>query len=219
MQKSIPSLKAILFDLDGTIIDTHDAILASMQYTMRTILGKEFSPAHLMKKVGQPLKTQMEDFARSAEERDEMLRVYRAYQAQIHDQKVKAFPGMKQALEALRQAGFPLGVVTSKLHAPALHGLEFFGLEGYFSCLVGADDCEKHKPDPFPVTLGANLLGFEAKECVYVGDSPYDIQAGNAAGAITIAAQWGMFSDEDLAAENPTYTCASISDVVSLLLA
>ena len=217
MKRASSTVKAILFDLDGTIIDTYEVILRSMRYTMKTILGEDYSAAQLMKKVGQPLKTQMADYARSEEECDEMLRVYRAYQAQIHDKTVKAFSNTQNTLEALKAAGYLLGIVTSKLHAPALHGLEFCGLEGYFSCLVGADDCSKHKPDPFPVVYGAQLLGVDVSACIYVGDSPYDIQAGNAAGAITIAALWGMFAEDELMQEKPNFACRDIADMLPLL--
>lgn len=217
MQEDMRAVKALLFDLDGTIIDTYEAILRSMRYTMKTMLGKDFPAEQLMKKVGQPLKTQMADYARSEKECEEMLRVYRAYQAQIHDDVVGTFPDTQATLEVLKRAGYPLGIVTSKMHAPALHGLEFCGLEGYFSCLVGADDVDKHKPDPYSVVYGAELLGVDSKDCVYVGDSPFDIQAGKAAGAVTIAALWGMFSAEVLNAEDPDHSCANISDIIPLL--
>lgn len=209
--------KALLFDLDGTIIDTYDVILLSMRHAMRTVLGKEYSDQQLMKKVGQPLRTQMSDYARSEEECEELLRVYRAYQAQIHDDSVRSFSGTQDTLEVLKQAGYPLGIVTSKMHDPALHGLRFCGLDGYFSCLVGADDCTKHKPDPFPVVQGAGLLGVEAKDCMYIGDSPYDIQAGNAAGAVTVAALWGMFAEAELKKERPDHSCEHIADIIPLL--
>lgn len=211
------NVEAVLFDLDGTLINTYEAILRSMRHAMRTVLGQEHSDEWLMRKVGQPLRTQMMDYAHSEEECDELLRVYREYQAGIHDEVIKAYPGTQETLAKLVEAGYPLGVVTSKLHGPAKADLEFFNLGSYFNCLVGADDCEQHKPDPHPVVYGAELLGFDVKNCLYVGDSPYDMQAGNSAGATTVAALWGMFSIEVLEAENPAHSCRNIAELLPLL--
>ena len=84
-------------------------------------------------------------------------------------------------------------------------------------CLVGADDCEPNKPDPAPVVMGARLLGLEPPECLYVGDSPFDIRAGNAAGCPTVAVLWGMFGEDELRTENPTYVIRTFSELVSLV--
>lgn len=207
-----PEVDTILFDLDGTLIDTYQTILRSMRYTMKTVLGKEYSDEQLMGKVGQPLKTQMEDYARSEAECVELQRVYREYQSTIHDGLTQPFDGCEEALSWLKDAGYKMGVVTSKLHEPALRGLQLFGLDGYFSCLVGADDCTLHKPNPAPVLYGAELLGSHIQTCIYIGDSPFDIQAGNAAQACTVAALWGMFSKEILLAQVPDYVCSNISE-------
>lgn len=210
-------IKAILFDLDGTLLDTHDLILESMQHAVKEVLRKEIPPEHLMAKVGQPLTTQMWDFTQSQELHDELLRVYRAYNAVKHDGMVRPFDGVEDTLQTLVDQGFPVGVVTSKRHEAAMQGLRLFGLERFLSCMIGADDWPEHKPDPGPVVHGAQLLGLGADACMYVGDSPYDIQAGNSAGCTTAAALWGMFSEATLVAERPDFTCIGIRDVPCLL--
>ena len=213
-------LKSVLFDLDGTLLDTHDLLLATFRFAVREVLGEagEAIPDEvLMAKVGQPLVTQMWDFTDDEATHDELVRAYREHNALIHDDMVRAFPGAAQTLSALRDAGLRLGVVTSKRHEPALHGLSLFGLDGFFGCLVGADDWPEHKPQPGPVTRGCELLGIDAHSCAYVGDSPFDMQSGSGAGCATAAALWGMFPQIVLEAERPTYVCAHGTDVPPLL--
>lgn len=208
--------KAFLFDLDGTLLDTHDLILESMQHAVKEVLRKEIPPERLMAKVGQPLSTQMWDFTSDQVLHDELLRVYREYNAIKHDGMVRPFDGVEDTLKLLRQEGYPLGVVTSKRHEAAMQGLELFGLNAYLDCMIGSDDWPEHKPHPGPVIHGADLLGVDPKECIYVGDSPYDMQSGNGAGCKTAAALWGMFSESVLLAEYPDYACADIRDVPCL---
>ena len=157
-----------------------------------------------MAKVGQPLATQMLDFARNGDEQQRLLKAYRSHNEATHDQLVRAFPGIVDELAALRAEGFEMGVVTSKMHALAWRGLQVVGAAPYLGCLIGADDCAKHKPDPAPILLGCERMGAQPEECVYVGDSPFDIAAGNAAGCKTLAVTWGMFPEEKLVVENPT---------------
>lgn len=211
------AVRGVLFDLDGTLLDTHDLLLESFRYTTRQVLGRTIPDNLLMAKVGQPLNTQMWDFAADEAEHDELCRVYRDYNKRIHDQRIKSFPGTEQALKELRAAGLPLGVVTSKRHEPALHGLDTFGLASYFDFVVGSDDFPAHKPDPGPVAHGCGLMGLPPQACVYVGDSPFDMQAGNGAGCVTVAATWGMFPADVLAAENPAFTCTDIRDFPALI--
>lgn len=212
-------IRGILFDNDGTLVDTHDIILESMRYSTKNVLGRVMPDAQLMRKVGQPLAVQMRDFTDDPRLQEEVLRVYREYNHAIHDDRVKAFPGVRDGLARLKEGGIALGVVTSKLHALAWRGLEITGLAPFLDCCIGADDCERFKPDPQPVLLGAAALGVDAGECLYVGDAPFDIQAGNAAGCTTVAALWGMFDPDVLRAEKPDAEFASFSDFVTSITA
>ena len=212
-----PSLRAVLFDLDGTLLDTYDLLLATFRYATRAVLGRVIPDEALMAKVGQPLNTQMWDFTDDASVHDELCRVYRERNAVIHDDLVRLFPDTVDMLERLKDAGVPLGVVTSKRHEPAARGLDRFDLGGYFDFLVGSDDWPEHKPAPGPVSHGCDLLGLDPATCLYVGDSPFDIQSGNGAGCSTAAALWGMFPRTTLMAERPTFACARGAEVPLLL--
>ncbi|MDO4442955.1 MAG: HAD-IA family hydrolase [Slackia sp.] len=212
-------LNAVLFDNDGTLVDTHDLLLDSFRHATRTVLGRTIPNEVLMAKVGQPLSVQMWDFADDAEVHDELLRVYRAFNEKFHDERISLFPGTREALDALRSAGFSLGVVTSKMHPLAQRGLEVLGVADYFDCLVGADDCTKHKPDPDPVVLGARLIGAAPERCAFVGDSPFDVQAGNDAGCYTAAVTWGMFETDILRERRPDVICRRFDELARHLIA
>ena len=120
--------KGILFDNDGTLVDTHEIILASFRHCTRTVLGKVIPDEVLLRKVGQPLAVQMRDFTDDPAQQEELLRVYREYNHAIHDDAVRAFPGVAEGLAELDRRGFALGVVTSKMHALAWRGLQRTGL-------------------------------------------------------------------------------------------
>ena len=183
-------IQGVLFDADGTLIDTYDIILTSMRYAVNDVLGCSLDDAELMAGVGTPLYDQMLHFT-------------------VGDTKA--------ALERFQAAGIPMGVVTSKRHAMAQRGLEMSGIADHFQFLIGHDDWPEHKPAPGPILRGCELLGV-APECgLYVGDSPFDIQAGNAAGCATAAALWGMFPCEALAAERPTFMCDSLTELADRL--
>lgn len=210
-------IQGVLFDLDGTLIDTHDLILSSFRHATREVLGQVIPDDVLMQKVGQPLVVQMWDFTDDDATHERLVRTYRAHNEAIHDERVRAFPQVKDVLQQLHETGCPMGVVTSKRHGLAARALDILGLSPYCKFVVGSDDCPAHKPDPDPVEMGCDMLGLRPDECLYVGDSPFDMQAGNAAGCMTAAATWGMFPEDVLAAETPDFTIASIGELPELL--
>lgn len=206
-------IQALLFDADGTLLDTYDLIVASMRHTVNGIAGGNWDDDELMARVGTPLPEQMTHFADGDPERaEELTRLYREHNDGIHDEGIKAFPDTREALQMLADAGFRMGVVTSKRHYLANRGLEMCGLAGFFDVLVGSDDWPEHKPAAGPILRGCELLGVAPEHCAYVGDSPFDIQAGNAAGCLSVAALWGMFKPAELDACHPDMRCASLTE-------
>ena len=176
-------LKAVLFDNDGTLVDSRELLLASFHYAGPAVLGRQLSDEEYLQKVGQPLAVQVKDYTDDPVLQERFCEAYRAHNKTVHDKMIKAFPGTVEALAELASAGLKLGVVTSKRHAVAWRGLEVVGAASYLDCCVGWDDIERPKPDPQPVVRGCELLGFDPSECLYVGDAPFDLQSGNAAGA------------------------------------
>lgn len=208
-------VRGLLFDLDGTLIDTVALILSSFRHATTEVLGAPLPDEVLMSGVGIPLATQMRQFA--PDHADELLRVYREHNARIHDDMVAEYPGTRETLESLASAGFPMGVVTSKATRMAHRGLDAFALREFFEVIVTSDDVERHKPDPYPLEYAADLMGLSAADTLYLGDSPHDMTAAIAAGAVSVAALWGAFPADVVLDPGPEYALDSIGELPSLL--
>lgn len=210
-------VKCVLFDLDGTLADTYELILASQRYATRTVLGRVISDERLMATVGTPLADQMADYTDDPKIVDELCRVYREHNARVHGELLHGFDGVQGMLEGLKAAGMRMGVVTSKRLDAAQRAMDDLGIATFMECVVGGTDTARHKPHPDPVLRGCELMGLPPEDCIYVGDSPFDIRAGNAAGCQTIAVTWGMFNEGRLQEESPTYVAHEPDDVVGFV--
>ena len=195
--------RIVLFDLDGTLIDSGPIILASMQHAVRTVLGREIPPAELQMSIGgQGIVAQMT--AINAEHADELLEAYKDHNDGLHE-TLEAFDDLLALLPGLKVEGRKLGIVTAKRHRTVGLALARFpALASAFDVVVGFEDTERHKPDPEPVLLAVERLGGSPEDAVYVGDSPFDIAAAKAAGVFAVAVGWGgIHPDERLLAEEP----------------
>jgi len=207
-------IEVVLFDLDGTLIDTIALILSSMRHATTEVLGEALPDDVLLHNVGVPLRIQMQEFAPGRE--DELLCVYREHNATVHDQLVCEYPGTEAALQAIVALGYRMGVVTSKSVTVAQRGLDRFGLGEFFETLVGYEDTDIHKPEPAPLLLAAERMGVDIAHCCYVGDSPHDMNAGKAAGAVTVGALWGPFRDR-VADTGPDFVIEHLSELPAVL--
>lgn len=195
---------AILFDLDGTLIDSIGLLLASVRHTFSGREGRAPTEEEWIAGIGTPLAEQLKPYVESDEDAESLVTRYRNYQRQHHDRLTTAYDGVLDTLEQLYNWGHPMGVVTSKSNEMMERGLRHTGIDVYMKTMIGCDSCARHKPDPFPVQMALEELGYEPHEAVFVGDSPHDISAGNAAGVTTIAALWGPFTRNELALYKPT---------------
>ena len=193
---SVVRFPVVLFDLDGTVVDSGSIILASMRHATREVLGREYEDAELMQAVGGPgLEAQLAAFA--PDRVDELVRVYRAHNEPLHG-GLEACAGMEDVLVRLRDEGRRLGVVTAKRRATVELAFASVPLGHLFETVVGGDETERHKPDPEPLLLGAHRMHAEPDETAYVGDSPFDIRAAKAAGMYALAVTWGRIHDRRL---------------------
>ena len=209
-------LPVILFDLDGTVIDSGGIILASMRHAATTVLGRDCSDEELMAAVGGPgLEHQMR--ALDPGRVDELVTVYRAHNEELHESLMPC-DGMEAALERLKHEGHTLGIVTAKRRVTVELAFEHVPLGHLFDVVVGGDETERHKPDPEPVLLGLERLDARPEEAAYVGDSPFDIAAGNAAGVFTVAVTWGrIHRRERLEAEHPDAVVDTAEELLAVL--
>jgi pyrophosphatase PpaX len=207
----------VLFDLDGTLIDSGPIILASMQHAAQTVLGREIAADELARSIGgQGLVTQME--ALDPDRVEELVEAYRLHNDPLHETLV-AFAGMVEVVPRLKAQGRKLGIVTAKRHRTVALALDRFPWLGdQFDVVVAHEDTERHKPDPEPVLAAVDRLHARPAQAAYVGDSPFDIRAAKSAGAFAVAVGWGgIHSDETLRAEEPDAFVNDPEELVDVL--
>lgn len=177
----------ILFDLDGTLIDTTPLIIESFRYTFRHHYDRTMQEEELLRFLGIPLR---QAFAGLYPDRaDVLVKTYRDFNESCHDNFTGIFIGMNRVLEQCLEKGIKLGVVTSKRRELAARGMGLFGIDRYMSVFVGLEDTAIHKPEAAPLLKAMELCG--AGDCgrvLYVGDSPYDILCARNAGVRSAAA-------------------------------
>jgi pyrophosphatase PpaX len=206
----------VIFDLDGTVVDTVELIVESFRHATRTVMGEQLPDELITAGVGQPLMAQMERL--SPRHARELYDVYREYNHRRHDELIRGYEGMDEMLTALNAAGRRLGIVTSKSRDTTAMAFRAVELEEHFDAIVTAGDTTEHKPSPLPILLCLERLGAEADRAIYVGDSPVDIRAGAAAGVATAAVAWGVFGPEALLAAAPDYWVEDPAALLSLCL-
>lgn len=207
----------VLFDLDGTLIDSIRLILDSYHHTMATHGLPARSDAEWLAGVGTPLWVQLRDWAHDPERMELLIATYREYNIRNHDTMVSAYPGVVEMMRAIRLAGKRTGLVTSKNRVGAARGLKRAGLEAEIDVIVAADDVTNPKPDPEPIHLALTRLGELPERAIYIGDSIHDMEAGRAAGIATGAVLWGPFTRLDLEPSLPTHWLESPEDVLRIL--
>jgi pyrophosphatase PpaX len=185
----------VLFDLDGTLVDSGAIILASFKHAARTVLARDVEEEQIAALVGgSNLHDQMRVL--SPAHVDELVRVYREHNRPLHDE-LQAFEGVEELMETLSGQSRKLGIVTAKGRQTVDLAFAVLSLERYFDAVVTADMTDRHKPDPAPVLKALELLESEPADAAFVGDSPYDIAAGKAAGVFTVAVSWGKIHPEE----------------------
>jgi pyrophosphatase PpaX len=207
----------VLFDLDGTLIDSIELILNSARHAFVALDRACPSDAEWLTGVGIPLPTMFRRYARDDADLEALIQSYREYQMAHHDRLVRCYDEVSQTLGELQRRGHPIGVVTSKSDALAMRGLATAGIIQFMDVIVGCDSCSRHKPDPEPVRVALERFGAQPDEAVFIGDSVHDMEAGNAAGVTTIAALWGPFDRADLAPSRPKHFLERIEDSPGLL--
>ena len=208
---------ALLFDLDGTLIDSIALLVASMEHAYA---GREVRPpvAEWVAAIGTPLDAMLRRWARDDDDVQLLRARYREFQFANHDAMTTAYPGVVDTVRELHAEGHALAIVTSKLAVGALKSLEFVGIAECFTAVVGLESTTKHKPGPEPVTHALERLGGIAPHrALFVGDSTHDMHSGRAAGVTTAAALWGPFSRTELETARPDHWLQRFPDVVGVV--
>jgi pyrophosphatase PpaX len=205
----------VLFDFDGTVVDSGAMILASFRHATKTVLDRELSDAELLAAVGTPLHEQMRLI--DAERAEELVAVYRAHNEPLHD-ALQPCDGILDVLGQLKDEGRRLGIVTAKRGATVELAFAVLPLRDYFDIVVAAEDVERHKPAPDPLLVALERLDAQPDEAVYVGDSPFDVAAAKAAGVHSVAVTWGgIYGEEALQAGGPDTIVATTQELLDVL--
>jgi pyrophosphatase PpaX len=187
--------RTVLFDLDGTLIDSGAMILASFRHATRTVLAREIPDAELAALVGgSNIHEQMRTI--DATRVGELVDAYRAHNTPLHAE-LQSFAGIEPVLDELRAEGRRLAIVTAKRRKTVDLAFAVLPLERYFDAVVTSESTARHKPHPDPVLAALELLGSRPEEAAFVGDSPYDVGAAKAAGVFAVAVSWGRIHPEE----------------------
>ena len=206
--------KYILFDLDGTLIDTNQMIIDSFKHTYKTHLNRDIEEKEILQNFGEPLITTLRRY--SPENAEELYNTYIDYNERVHDNSISLCCDIKECLEQLKEMGCVMAVVTSKRQKMAHRGLELLEIKEYFSEIITVDDTEEHKPHPAPVLKALEKLGATPEEAIMIGDSIFDIQCAHNAGVKAVQVTWGA-SLEHLQQEPPDYLVDNALEIVDIV--
>lgn len=209
-------IKAVLFDFDGTLIDTNELIFESYRIAFRTVLNREIGMDEILTLYGKPLFSSLIQYGEAGKR---LYEVYREFNEKNHDFIAKPFDGAYEGVKMLKNNGFLIGIVTSKRLHLVKRGIEkILNMDGLFDIIVTPDDTEKTKPDPEPILYACDRLDISPNEAVYVGDSVFDMQAGAAAGTQLCAVKYSVTKPKQLLEFKPEYYVDSIDDFAIKLI-
>ncbi|WP_087972591.1 pyrophosphatase PpaX [Oceanobacillus rekensis] len=207
------SIHTILFDLDGTLIDTNALINASFQHTFEHFKLK-FTPEEILEFNGPPLIETFQNIDR--ENADSMVATYREHNLAVHDNYVTAFPQVAETIGELKKRQIKLGIVTTKMTKSVNMGLTLTGLDRFFDTIITFDDVTHPKPHAEPVLKAMEELQADPATTLMVGDNHHDIESGKNAGVQTAGVAWSHKGKERLLEYNPTYMLEQMSDLLKL---
>ena len=218
--------KAVLFDLDGTLIDSAPDLALAINHMLTSIGREEISPAIIRSWVGNGASILVQRGLSGQTDIDEnldpellekSLAIFLDFYAKNLCVDTVTYPHVRSSLKILKAKGYQLAIVTNKPYdfiQPILDGLE---LNGLFELLVGGDTLEKRKPDPLPLHYACEKLGVTVEQCVMVGDSKNDVLAANAANMQSIGLSYGYNYGEDINEHNPDVSFDDFADIIATL--
>ncbi|MGM8215234.1 pyrophosphatase PpaX [Bacillaceae bacterium W0354] len=209
------SIRTILFDLDGTLIDTNELIIESFKHTLGVHTDKEYSREEIISFIGPPLIDTFEQIL--PDQVDEMIATYREHNLAHHDAYVKSYDGVFDTIKTLHEKGYPMAIVTTKIKDTAMLGLKLTKLDQFFDVVIGLDDVTRAKPDPEPVLKGMNALGGTPESTIMIGDNSHDIDAGKNAGMKTAGVAWSAKGRGFMQSLEPDYILDHISDLITIV--
>lgn len=208
------NIETVLFDMDGTLIDTNALIHESFVHTFKHY-GLSFTDEEILSFNGPPLQKTFNKI--NPELADEMIKTYREHNIQNHDKLVEVFPTVVETLERLKDNDIKMAVVSAKMKPGVDLGLEMTNLRQYFDSIISVDDVNNPKPHPEPVMKALEELGGKRETSLMVGDNYHDIESGNNAGVKTVGVKWSLKGEAFLRQFEPTYMIDEMSDILKIV--
>ena len=208
----------ILFDFDGTIMDTNGLIINSWQHTFRTIEGSERPEREIIATLGEPLALSMKNLLPNVSI-EYAIELYRNYQHGNFSDEISVYQGMVNDIKNLNHMGYKMGIVTSRMTNTTIQGLDKFGLTECFEAIVTCDHTTKHKPDPEPVYIALDKLSSKPYESLMIGDTKFDILCAKNAGVDSVLVDWAFAlpESERIGDVLPKYVIKSADDIFNLI--
>lgn len=210
---------AILFDLDGTLVDSIELILTSARFAFQGFGGRAPTDDEWRTSIGRPLVDVFRDFAPDEIEAQRLIGRFREYQVAHHDRLLRAYDGAVDMIRDFAAAGHPMALVTSKPDLLAQRALVLIGLDDAIPVVVGYDTCTRHKPHPEPVERALALLDVPASDAIFVGDSPHDVASGRDAGVFTVGVTWGAYGPEAMRDSGADAVIGEVGELARLVAA
>lgn len=210
-------MKALLFDFDGTLLNTNDLILETFMHVLNEKFPGQYNREECLRFIGPSLKETFD--AETPGETEEMIAKYQEFNMKYHDELVKSYDGVVETLEELHAMGVRMAIVTTKRRFSLLRGMKLMGIEHLFETIVSYDDVQNVKPDPEPVLMALQRLGIEKEDAIMIGDNHHDILAGQNAGVKTAGVAWSIKGVDYLRSFNPDYILEHMQDLLEIVKA
>ncbi len=210
-------IKAVLFDFDGTIMDTNAVIMNSWQYTFEKIKGMREEESRILKTYGEPLTTSVEKLMPDVDT-EFAVRTYREYQRMNFENEIEIFDGTVEILRELKRSDLKLAIVTSRLKKTTMEGVNKFGLNEYFDTIVTMEDTQKHKPEPEPILEALRRLEIRPCEAIMIGDSKFDIMCAYNADVKSVLVDWSVASKSGMDIDvKPDYRISRFDEIMEII--
>lgn len=208
-------IQAVLFDLDGTLINTNQLVIDSFKHAFKTELNINPNDEEIIQYFGEPLMVTLARY-----DKENTMKLYNAYvqyNERNHDDVVYAMEGARDAIMGLKERGIKVGVVSSKRRIMVDRGLKVCSLMEFMDVIVTPEDTEKHKPDGEPLEKACELLGIDTANALMVGDSQFDILCGKNAASKTCLVKYTAASIQNILQYNPDYLIEKLTDLLGII--
>ncbi|WP_178018864.1 pyrophosphatase PpaX [uncultured Paenibacillus sp.] len=209
-------IDTVLFDLDGTIINTNELIITTFMHVIEKNGLKPHTREEIIPHMGMTLEHQLQIFS-GREDVAELVADYRKYNRERHDELIRDFPHVKEVISSLYEQGITMGIVTTKIKETTLLALNMFGLKPYMKSIVTVEDVKHPKPHPEPILTAMRELNADPARTLMVGDSAADLQCAKAAGVHAAGVAWSLKGESMLRKYDPDYILQDMTDLYGIL--